>query len=530
MILLRNGLIRLLFLFLLGCGTKPQTKDPDRLIANQAAPATIDVSLSEQQAQLLQAAKSGDYQQFEKQLEKGVNVNTKDAEGWRALHEASVSGHTDIAKRLIQKGAEVDAKDADGLTPLLVASVNGHTDVVKLLLQNGADVNAKDKDGMTSLHGASVNGSTDIALLLIQNGADVNAEDKDGKTPLQRALSVNRTNMVKLLIQNGAIRKLENPGNIVGLVKDALTGEPLSGASVKIFHQGHLIKIEKTETNGHYALVLSEGSYILEISLAGYIPATVHIDVTRHETTTVTSVRQVPQAWSGKGIATGQLLNAFNGQAVSNATLKIRSGINVTTGTVVATTTTDNNGHYRVNLPGGNYTIEAIKNGYITIDFPIVCIGKHTTDNQNASITPTINPGEIRIVLSWSAAQALDLDSHLLTPNVEEIRYHVYFSSRGRKSLAPYVQLDVDNTNSGPETITIYKPHPGTYRYYVHNYNDNPPLRASDARVEIFSATGLLKSYNVPLSCSGKYWHVFSYNGSTSEITTIDQISSVEPN
>ncbi|RKZ53384.1 MAG: hypothetical protein DRR08_27400 [Candidatus Parabeggiatoa sp. nov. 2] len=322
---------------------------------------------------------------------------------------------------------------------------------------------------------------------------------------------------------------LENPGNIEGLVEDALTGNPLSGASVKIFRQGDLIKEERTGTDGRYGFVLSEDDYILEISLAGYLPATVHIDVTRNETTTVTSLRQVPQAQSGNGIATGQLLNAFNGQGVSNATLNIRSGINVTSGTLVATTTTDSQGNYRLDLPGGNYTIEALINGYTSTYFPIVCIGNHTADNQNASITPTINAGEIRIMLTWGA-RPLDLDSHLLTPNIGGGRYHIYFRSRGRQSSAPYAQLDVDDVNSyGPETITIYQSHPGTYHYFVYNFSGSPAMTTSGAKIEVYSATGLVKSYNIPLSGTGRYWNVFSYNGSTGEITTVDQISSVAP-
>ncbi|MDM8559510.1 carboxypeptidase regulatory-like domain-containing protein [Candidatus Parabeggiatoa sp. HSG14] len=322
---------------------------------------------------------------------------------------------------------------------------------------------------------------------------------------------------------------LENPGNVDGLVEDALTGNPLSGATVKVFHQGNLIRDERTGTDGHYGFVLSEDDYILEISLADYIPATLYIDVTRNETTTVTSLRQVPNTSSGNGIATGKLLDAFNGQEVSNATLNIRSGINVgTSGTIVATTTTDSNGNYSVDLPGGNYTIEAIINGYTSTYFPIVCIGNHTADNQNASITPTINVGEIRFVLTWGV-QPSDLDSHLLTPNIGGNRYHIFYpsGSRGRKSSAPYVQLDTDDRSSyGPETITIYQSHSGVYHYYIHNYSGSPAMTTSGAKIEIHSATGLVKSYNIPLSGTGRYWNVFSYDGSTGIITTIDQITS----
>jgi len=45
---------------------------------------------------------------------------------------------------------------------------------------------------------------------------------------------------------------LENPGNIEGLVEDALTGNPLSGASVKVFYQSNLIQDARTGTDGRY--------------------------------------------------------------------------------------------------------------------------------------------------------------------------------------------------------------------------------------------------------------------------------------
>jgi len=69
-----------------------------------------------------------------------------------------------------------------------------------------------------------------------------------------------------------------------------------------------------------------------------------------------------------------------------------------------------------------------------------------------------------------------------------------------------------------------------TYRYYVHDYAGNPAITNSEAKVEIYSQTGLIKSYNVPVSGTGKFWEVFSYSASTGKITTIDKITSVKPN
>jgi hypothetical protein len=327
-----------------------------------------------------------------------------------------------------------------------------------------------------------------------------------------------------------------NTGVVEGLVEDALTRTPLAGTLVRVFQQGNLIQEEGTGANGRYNFVLLEGNYVLEISLANYLPATVYINVTRDETTTVTSLRQVPQAQAGNGSSTGQIRDAFNGDGIANATLNIREGVNVASGTIIATAVTDNSGLYTVDLLGGNYTIEVVRNGYTTGYFPIVCIGGAISENQNASVTPLINTGELRIVLTWGE-QPGDLDSHLLTSDGN----HIYYDSRGNRS---HAKLDVDrsdiveqiagvNVRSGPETITIYQSFPGTYYYYVKDYTasrgiSSPGITNSRAKIEIHSSTGLVKSYNVPLSGNGLFWEVFSYDGTTGTITTINQITTIE--
>ena len=100
---------------------------------------------------LCSAVKSGDLQAVKVQLEKGVDVNARDAElritalSWAALH-----GHTKIAAFLIDRGADVNAKNQDGATALHSAAFFGRAEIAELLIQKGADVNAKNRKGETA--------------------------------------------------------------------------------------------------------------------------------------------------------------------------------------------------------------------------------------------------------------------------------------------------------------------------------------------------------------------------------------------
>ncbi|RKZ91391.1 MAG: hypothetical protein DRR19_07375 [Candidatus Parabeggiatoa sp. nov. 1] len=174
-----------------------------------------------------------------------------------------------------------------------------------------------------------------------------------------------------------------------GLIKDAVNGNPLSGVLITVRRPNNAFVFERTtDINGRYDIALSEGSYVLEMSLEGYISATVSVEITRDQNTIVPELRQVPQAKSGSGVVTGKLVDSVNQREVNNATLNIRYGINVITGEIIATTITDSNGNYRIDLPAGNYTIEALVNAYFSNYFSIVAIGNQTTNTPNAVITP----------------------------------------------------------------------------------------------------------------------------------------------
>lgn len=138
-------------------------------------------------------------------LDHGANVNAQCicsgwlAGGWTALMLAAYGGHDDIVKILVAKPSNVNLKNNEGRTALAVASDRGHADVVRTLLANGADVNERDNEGMTVLMLASVSGSKTVVRTLLEEGAHVSDKDKHGRAAMQLAKLTERTDIIPLL-------------------------------------------------------------------------------------------------------------------------------------------------------------------------------------------------------------------------------------------------------------------------------------------------------------------------------------------
>lgn len=88
-----------------------------------------------------------------------------------ALLDVSNKGKTEEVRALLDKGADVNSRDADGRTPLTEAAYNGHAETVKLLLERGGDPNAAKKDGATVYGLANGRGHKEVVELLKKAGA-----------------------------------------------------------------------------------------------------------------------------------------------------------------------------------------------------------------------------------------------------------------------------------------------------------------------------------------------------------------------
>lgn len=98
------------------------------------------------------AAKGGYLETVQHYLEKGVDVNTKDADGNNAAHFAATNGYVEILKLVIDAGIDYDCKNNNGDKPIHLAAANQETEILAFLYKNHVDVNEFNDQGYTPLH------------------------------------------------------------------------------------------------------------------------------------------------------------------------------------------------------------------------------------------------------------------------------------------------------------------------------------------------------------------------------------------
>ena len=278
---------------------------------------------------------------------------------------------------------------------------------------------------------------------------------------------------------------------------------------------------------------LNAGDYVLSISATGYNTYEDVITVRNQETTYVNTALMISREDNGKtGIATGRVINALNGENLSQVNYTVKKGWNSTSGEVVTSGVI--NGNFSITLPTGNYVFLFSKTDFISSELKVAITEGTNTINGNLSPENVSVSGNLRIVLTWGS-EPNDLDSHLLGTSADGEDYHVYYSDREYYENGTMVAgLDLDDTSSyGPETITVNKMNEnGVYSYYVHDYSndyldDSYELSYSGATVSVYSGAALIAKYSVPAGKIGTLWHVFDYDAKTKTLRSVNQMSNL---
>jgi ankyrin repeat protein len=178
------------------------------LRAPLSAAALIVALVVPLEAQLIEAAGSGDLAAVRSALSQGADVNEAEGDGLTALHVAAEQGHAEIVELLLARGASASPTTRIGsYTPLHLAAMGGHAEVAEVLLDAGGNANAvTTNSGVTPLHlaAAAIDGA-DAVEALLEHGADPNAREASaGQTPLMFAAAENRADAIRVLMRHGA--------------------------------------------------------------------------------------------------------------------------------------------------------------------------------------------------------------------------------------------------------------------------------------------------------------------------------------
>ncbi len=145
--------------------------DRKKWVADWRALQKVKVASFEVNSGLRSAAQRGDVRSVRAWLQKGADVNAKNAQGVSALMLAALNGRDKMAKFLLTQGADINARDANGYTPLIRVAGAGDIRMVKLLMDNGADLNARNDLDLTALKTAELMLHSEVVEVLKKAGA-----------------------------------------------------------------------------------------------------------------------------------------------------------------------------------------------------------------------------------------------------------------------------------------------------------------------------------------------------------------------
>jgi len=171
---------------------------------------------------LKQIAKSGNVEELKKAIH-DPTLRYSDNYGQSMIHLAVEAGHVDMCLYLIvEKKLDVNVQDRNGWTPLHVACSNGDCKAVASLLStNKCDVTLRTFEGATVLHylvrREPEEGLHESYFALVQqliaSGCDLEARNCNGETAIHAAAGAGKKGMILCLERNGInINAISNYG------------------------------------------------------------------------------------------------------------------------------------------------------------------------------------------------------------------------------------------------------------------------------------------------------------------------------
>jgi ankyrin repeat protein len=128
------------------------------------------------------------------------NFNTKDT----LLHIASRYCQVEVTRLLVERGADINIRNARTATALHYAARSDSVEIINILLDKGMSVDLADEDDRTPLHYAARYGNVEATKALVERGASLIAMTKKGDTALFLAGRFVKLEVSDYLMEKGA--------------------------------------------------------------------------------------------------------------------------------------------------------------------------------------------------------------------------------------------------------------------------------------------------------------------------------------
>jgi uncharacterized membrane protein len=192
-------------------------------------------------------------------------------------------------------------------------------------------------------------------------------------------------------------------GTLNGTVTNASTTLPIEGATVTANGE-----FTTTDSSGHYQITLEAGTYSVTAEKTGYVAKTVTDVVIIAEETTTVDIALTP-------IPPPPTTGTLNGTVTDASTTLPIQGVTVTANG--ASSTTDAEGHYQIEIAPGTYTVTASKSGYVSASKSATVTAGMTT-TVNFSLEPIVpdfsisaSPDSLTIVQGSSGTSTITVTS-----------------------------------------------------------------------------------------------------------------------
>jgi ankyrin repeat protein len=194
-----------------------------RLIVNRGA--DINIRDANNNTALHLAAESGRVDIIKLLLDEGMSVNLTNTNDSTPLHVSAKFGHLEATKTLVERGAAINNTNKIGVTPLMVAAHFGNLETFRYLTKEGADINIRNNKNYSALHYAAGSGCVDIIKLLLDKGISVNLPNKDKFTSLHVCAKFGQLDATKALVERGAAINNTNKDGVTPLMVAAKHGK-----------------------------------------------------------------------------------------------------------------------------------------------------------------------------------------------------------------------------------------------------------------------------------------------------------------